>query len=68
MTWLWSSIVPEINDTYMFLPNAREIWEAVKQTYSKVHDATQYTTENQDYLHKPRMLDSYRIRQPLEMR
>jgi len=33
--------MPEISDTCMFLSTSKEIWEAVKQTYSKVRDAAQ---------------------------
>lgn len=39
MSWLWSSMQPEISKNYMFLPTAMEIWEAVRQSYSKVQDA-----------------------------
>lgn len=39
MSWLWNSMLPEISDTVMFLNTAKEIWDAVKETYSKVHDA-----------------------------
>ncbi|KAK8335519.1 hypothetical protein V6Z12_A09G059600 [Gossypium hirsutum] len=35
MSWLWNSMMPEISDTCMFLSTSKEIWEAVKQTYSK---------------------------------
>ncbi|XP_030518235.1 uncharacterized protein LOC115731700 [Rhodamnia argentea] len=38
MSWLWSSMQPEISKNYMFLPTAKEIWEAVRQSYSKVQD------------------------------
>ena len=38
MSWLWNSMVPEISDTVMFLPTAKNIWEAVNLTYSKVKD------------------------------
>jgi hypothetical protein len=41
MSWLWNSMLPEISDTCMFLGTARDNWDAVKQTYSKVHDAAQ---------------------------
>ncbi|KAI3470208.1 hypothetical protein Pfo_026871 [Paulownia fortunei] len=41
MSWLWNAMVFEISDTVMFLTTAREIWEAIKQTYSKKDDATQ---------------------------
>ncbi|KAJ1432878.1 gag-polypeptide of LTR copia-type [Sesbania bispinosa] len=41
MTWLWNSMIPEINDTCMFLKLAKEIWEAVEQTYSKDKDVAQ---------------------------
>jgi len=41
MSWLWNSMTPEISDTCMFLSTAKEIWEAVRQTYSKVQDAAQ---------------------------
>ncbi|KAL5847044.1 hypothetical protein ACOSQ3_010568 [Xanthoceras sorbifolium] len=39
MSWLWNSMSPEISDTCMFLNTAKEIWEAIKQMYSKVRDA-----------------------------
>ena len=41
MSWLWNAMVPEISDTVMFLSTAQEIWEAIRQTYSKVDDAAQ---------------------------
>ncbi|KAK8340668.1 hypothetical protein V6Z12_A08G113300 [Gossypium hirsutum] len=36
MSWLWNSMMPKISDTCMFLNTSKEIWEAMKQTYSKV--------------------------------
>ncbi|KAK3014800.1 hypothetical protein RJ639_009131 [Escallonia herrerae] len=39
MFWLWNSMLPEISDSFMFLPMSKEIWEAAQQTYSKVRDA-----------------------------
>ncbi|KAL5545583.1 hypothetical protein UlMin_005270 [Ulmus minor] len=41
MSWLWNSMEPEISDTCMFLPTAKDIWESIQQTYSKVNDAAQ---------------------------
>lgn len=41
MSWLWNSMSPEISDTCIFLTTAKDIWEAVRQTYSKVRDAAQ---------------------------
>ncbi|XP_052197186.1 uncharacterized protein LOC127804368 [Diospyros lotus] len=41
MSWLWNSMTPEISDTMMFLTTTKEIWEAIKLTYSKVRDAAQ---------------------------
>ena len=41
MAWLWNSMVPEISDKCMFLESAKEIWEAVEQTYSKAKDVAQ---------------------------
>ena len=41
MSWLWNSMLPEISSTLMFLTTAKEVWEMVRYTYSKVHDATQ---------------------------
>ena len=41
MSWLWNSMVPKISYTVMFLTAAKDIWEAVKFTYTKVHNATQ---------------------------
>ena len=34
-------MMPEISDTYRFLTIAKDIWDAVHQTYSKALDATQ---------------------------
>ena len=39
MSWLWNSIMPEVCGPYMFLNTAKDVWDAVKQTYSKVKDA-----------------------------
>lgn len=41
MSWLWNSKLPEMTDTCMFLTTVKEIWGAIGQTYSKVHDAAQ---------------------------
>jgi hypothetical protein len=41
MSWLWNSMLLEISDTCMFLGIAKEIWDVVKQTNSKVRDAAQ---------------------------
>ena len=35
MSWLWNSMLPKISCT------AKEIWETVRQTYSKVCEAAQ---------------------------
>ena len=34
-------MMPEINNIVMFLKTAKEIWDTVKLTYSKVHDVAQ---------------------------
>jgi len=34
-------MLPKISDTVMFLDFAKKIWDAVKLTYSKVHDGVQ---------------------------
>lgn len=41
MSWLLNAMVPEISDTVMFLSTTPELWEAIRQTYSKVDDAAQ---------------------------
>lgn len=40
MSWLCNSMIPEISDTFMFLPTAKTIWDTLYQTYSKIKDAT----------------------------
>ena len=30
MSWLWNSMTPEINDTFMFLFTAKDIWESIR--------------------------------------
>lgn len=37
MSWLWSSMSPEMSDTCMFLPTAKAIWDTLYQTYSQVN-------------------------------
>ena len=34
-------MTPEISDTCMFLATAKDIWEAIQQTYSKARDVAQ---------------------------
>lgn len=41
MAWLWNSMMPEISDTVMFMATAKDIWDAIQQTYSKAKDAAQ---------------------------
>ena len=41
MAWLWSSMVPVISDTCMFLATAKDIWDALQQTYSNARDVAQ---------------------------
>ena len=41
MSWLLHSMQPEINQTYLFLSTAKEIWDAISQTYSKIGITTQ---------------------------
>ena len=38
MPWLWNSIMPKVYGPYMFLITTKNIWDAVRQTYSKVKD------------------------------
>ena len=41
MAQLWNSMTPEISDTCMFLTIAKDIQDAIHQTYLKALDATQ---------------------------
>ena len=41
MSWLWNSMESEISQTCLFLSTAKEVWDAVHQTYSRVRDAAQ---------------------------
>ena len=41
MSWLWNSMNPDISDTCMILSTAKEIWDAIRPTYSKACDAAQ---------------------------
>ena len=36
MSWLLHSMQPKISKTYLLPPTAKDIWEAVNKTYSKV--------------------------------
>ena len=40
MSWLWNAMQPEVSRNYMFLSNAKDVWETVRCTYSKVQDAS----------------------------
>ncbi|RVW57796.1 hypothetical protein CK203_117495 [Vitis vinifera] len=44
---------PAISDTYMFLTTAKEIWDSIRQTYSKARDAAQ--------VYEIKELDHYRV-------
>ncbi|RVW92470.1 Retrovirus-related Pol polyprotein from transposon TNT 1-94 [Vitis vinifera] len=48
MAWLWNSMIPEISDTCMFLATAKDIWDAIQQTYSKARDAAQVYEGDKD--------------------
>ncbi|TXG47882.1 hypothetical protein EZV62_027176 [Acer yangbiense] len=41
MAWLWNSMTLKISDTCMFLSTAKDIWDSIWQTYSKVKDVAQ---------------------------
>lgn len=41
MSCLVNSMEPEIGRTYLFLPSARALWEAVKETYSDLGNSAQ---------------------------
>ena len=41
MVWLWNSITLKISNTCMFLAMAKDIWDAIQQTYSKSGDVAQ---------------------------
>ena len=41
MSWLWNSMEADISQTCLFLSTAKEVWDAVHQTYSRVRDAAQ---------------------------
>ncbi|KAK2965727.1 LOW QUALITY PROTEIN: hypothetical protein RJ640_025453, partial [Escallonia rubra] len=59
MSWLWNSMLPEISDTFMFLPTSKEIWEAAQQTYSKVRDAAQIKSKISDTKQGDRSVTEY---------
>jgi hypothetical protein len=40
MYLLWDSMDPTISNTYMFFNTVKEIWDFIRHTYSKAHDAT----------------------------
>ena len=41
MSWIRNSMTIEISGACMFFTTAREIWESIQQTYSKVRDFAQ---------------------------
>ncbi|RVW91351.1 hypothetical protein CK203_035401 [Vitis vinifera] len=65
---LFNSMMPEISDTCMFLTTAKDIWDAVLQSYSKALDATQLKRDSlrqcpedatilKNYIEKDRVYD-----------
>ena len=41
LAWLWNSMTPEISNTCIFWATAKDILDAIQQTYSKARDAAQ---------------------------
>lgn len=41
IAWLINSMEPVIGKSYLFLPTAKDVWEAVTETYSDVENAFQ---------------------------
>ncbi|KAI5425899.1 hypothetical protein KIW84_031648 [Lathyrus oleraceus] len=41
IVWLVSSMETGIGKPYMFLPSAKDVWEAVKETYSDIQNSSQ---------------------------
>ncbi|PNX61751.1 always early 2-like protein [Trifolium pratense] len=41
IAWLVSTMETGIGKPYMFLPSAKDVWEAVKETYSDIQNASQ---------------------------
>ncbi|KZV18555.1 hypothetical protein F511_16529, partial [Dorcoceras hygrometricum] len=39
--WLINSMEPPIGRTFLFLPTAREVWDAVRETYSDLENSSQ---------------------------
>lgn len=42
MSWLINSMDPSVGRTYLFLPTAHDIWNAVNETYSDLGNAGQW--------------------------
>lgn len=40
--WLVNSMVPSIRRTYLFLPTAKDVWDAVRETYSDSENSSQF--------------------------
>lgn len=41
IAWLINSMEPAIGKPYLFLPTAKDVWEAVKECYSDLEDSSQ---------------------------
>lgn len=41
MAWLVNSMQPAIGKTYLFLPTAKDVWDAVRETYSDMENSAQ---------------------------
>lgn len=53
ISWLLNSMISEIGDNFMLYETAREIWEAVWESYSN-HDNTSTIFEVESFLHELR--------------
>ena len=49
MSWLWNSMLLKISNTCIFLGSSKKIWDAIQQTYSKVHDAAKSMRSRQKF-------------------
>ena len=41
IAWLINSMEPGIGKPFMFLPTTKEVWEAVRETYSNLENSSQ---------------------------
>lgn len=68
MSWLSNTMMPKINGSYIFLSIAQEVWDTMKQMYSKLKNVSliceikiNISTTKQGHLHVIEDFDAMKV-------